>query len=127
MRAIEEAALLYDSRQACLADDLTFFLKYGHIICEPDRLLVWKEARREDLRAGRLQEICPPGQGDTWYVHLAVGRGLLRWFFAQAPGPMQWLAWHRGFKPSSNNAIKFHSFQQLKRKLRHGHTLFQAA
>lgn len=117
MRAIEEAAILCERHQRCLANDLTFYLKHGGVICESDRLILWKEAKREDLEAGRIDRICLPGEGDTWYVHLAVGRGMMRWFMAQAPQPKAWLAWYRGFKNPSDNVLKIYPFLQLKGKL----------
>ena len=94
-----------------MSSDLEYYLKFGYVFCAPDRFLLAREIKRED--GGK--SYVPPGHGDCWYVHMAVGENSIPWFIKQAPYMRQWVGWARGFK-RGNNTINYYSFERLKRK-----------
>ena len=94
MTAIEEAARLYAAHGMNLSEDLERYLKFGYVFVTPDRLMLGRPMLRE-----RGAEYWPQaGEGDAWYVRLAVGKGAVRWFVEQMPYYLPFLAWNRQFK-----------------------------
>lgn len=109
--AIQIAAEIYSEAGLRLSDDLEYYLKFGYVFCTPGRFLMAREILRED----RGESYVPPGEGNCWYVRMAVGEDCLAWFIKQAPYMRPWVGWARGFKRGNNN-INFYSFEKLKRK-----------
>lgn len=101
------------SRGLSLAKELTFYIYNHHAWVEPRGLILWKDMDREHPEKP-LQD----GEGDTYYVHLAVGRqNLLKWL-EMAPAPKRWIAFYRvksagpeGHRPDQ---LKFYSFDRFK-------------
>ena len=89
--AIQQAAELYGSHGLNLSGDLEYYLKYGYVFVTPDRLLMAREITKE----GVGETWTPHGEGDCWYVRLAIGKGCLKWFINQAPYFRPWIAWQR--------------------------------
>lgn len=110
--AIQQAAELYKDKGLNLAKDLEYYLKYGYVFCTPDKLLLAREIKRDD----NGESWVPPGTGDTWFVHFAIGKDSIGWFIKQAPSPRKWVAWARQFKESPQD-IRYYDFQRLKHKI----------
>lgn len=109
--AIQQAAELYEQNGLVLSRDLEYYLKFGYVFCTPERLLFAQEIKLADKGASWTN----PGEGDTWFVQLAVGKNCIPWFINQAPYPRKWVAWFRQFKDPGGR-LHFHDFEKLKRK-----------
>lgn len=91
MTAIEQTANFFEQRGAVFAKELEYYLKFGHIYCSPERILL---AREINIDKGEDEWIFN-GSGNCWYVHWACGAGALDWFLEKAPYPKPYLAWRR--------------------------------
>lgn len=94
-----------------LSEDLEYYLKFGYVFCTPERFLLAREMKREDDGESYVS----PGQGDTWYVRMAVGEDSIKWFIERAPSHRKWVAWSRGFK-TGINTIRYYDFEALKHR-----------
>jgi len=112
--AIVQAARLYARHGLALGKDLENYARAGYLFATPDRLLL---ARPINLDRG-LDEWLPPGEGNAWYVRLAVGRGCLDWFLEQAPHRKPYIAWSRGFRPCRAAELKIFDTATLERRIK---------
>jgi hypothetical protein len=110
--AIQQAAEMYSAEGLKLSDDLEYYLKFGYVFCTPDKLLLAREISSHDDGASYV----PYGQGDTWFVKMAVGKDCIKWFIEQTPSSRKWVAWARGFK-SKDAKIKYYDFDKLYLRL----------
>ena len=97
MNAILEARQLYERHGLDFERDLGFYLTNGLVVSRPDRFLMAKLIEK-DMGDDSWNSKNP----NTWYVHVAVGKGALEWFLMQAPVRMPYLAWRR-FKNGKND------------------------
>jgi len=92
MTAIAQAHALYAKHGIDLNRELSDHLDFGYVFSTPDRLLLERPVRVDDLPKWN------PKNPDAWFVTLAVGDGCLGWFVAQIPYRLPLLAWFRGMK-----------------------------
>lgn len=105
---------MYAQHGLSLAADLENYARAGFLFATPDRLLL---ARPIDLDRG-LDEWLPPEAGNAWYVRLAVGRGCLDWFLAQAPHRKPYIAWSRGFRRCRAAELRIFATSTLERRIK---------
>lgn len=113
MTAIAQAAKLYADHGLVLADDLTNYIKHGYVFITPDRVLLGRPISRECGPDHWLRDTDP---ADAWYVKLAVGKNSLRYFVAQIPYHLPFLAWRRNFK-GDDDRLHIYPTERILNKL----------
>lgn len=108
MNAIMEAKALYAQHGLDFERDLGFYLTNGLVVSRPDRFLMAKLIVKEEG-----DDCWNPEKPDSWYVHVAVGKGALEWFLLQAPIRMPYLSWRR-FKNGKND-LRTYRTEQFER------------
>ena len=109
MTAIMEAKQMYAKLGLDFERDLGYYLTNGHVISMPDKFIMFKS-----IDSAKGDDDWNPANPDTWYVHMAVGKGALRWFLEQAPVKLPLLAWRR-LKNFPKNPLRFYPFAQFSR------------
>jgi len=110
--AIYQAKELYHTHGLNLAKDIGAYLEHGVVIKFEDRMML---ARPINLGRPREWLAATGDEADAWYVHLAIGTGLVRWFIAQMPYFLPSIAWRREFTGSPH--LHIYDTKQLKRRI----------
>lgn len=90
MNAIFQAKKMYEDKGLNFEQDLGYYLTQGVVVSEHDRFLMAKPVRKE---IG--EKDWHPEKPDCWHVHVAVGKGYLKWFFEQAPFHLPFISFSR--------------------------------
>ena len=109
MNAIIEARELYAKHGLNFERDLGFYLTNGVVISLPDKFLMAKTIVKE-----HGDDLWNEASPNAWYVHCAVGKNALRWFFDQAPVKLPYLAWRR-LKNFPQNPLRIYPTEQFAR------------
>ena len=100
---------MFEERGLNFEQQLGWYLMNGIVVCRPDRFLMVKPIRSwvgdDDWNAP---------DADTWYCHVAVGEGALKWFLSQVPYQLPKVAWRRVKDPSNRlRCYNTNDFQRL--------------
>lgn len=95
-QAYEETLKLYKNDEDLLRRHINFYARYGIMHCEHNYMFL---ASLHDEQ--------------TWYIHLAVGRGALSVFRHCFPFSLPFVAWRRGF--NGDNRLRVHKWDTLER------------
>ncbi len=87
------------------------YLKHGYVVCMPDRLILAKLAKKEDVYQWPEEK-----EADSWFVHFACGQGALEKFIYDAPIMKPFLCWHR-FKEKNRERLHIVSTPKFISKL----------
>ena len=108
MTALLEAKQIYAKLGLDFERDLGFYLTNGFVISMPDRFIMAKPIVKE-----HGDDPWNEANPNAWYLHFAVGKNCLRWFFDQAPIKLPFLAWRR--LKGSKQSIRIYSTDSFQR------------
>lgn len=110
MNAIFQAKKMYEARGLNFEQDLGHYLTQGIVVSQPDRFLMAKPVRKE---IG--EKDWHPETPDCWHVHIAIGKGCLRWFFEQAPFFLPFVSFSRSKCRDGGKMLRVYPTEKLKR------------
>ncbi len=103
MKPIYEAKKMFMERGLNFEEQLSWYLTNGVVLSFEDRFLMAKP-----IELAKGDDNWNPENPDCWYVHCAVGKDCLKWFFNQAPYRLPYIGWRRN-KDGNNRFRVYHA------------------